>query len=197
LRYLEGVAAMAHLIDVLSEKGLRTGEALPKADIHRLGRCHRGVHLFLFNRKRELLVQRRSHNVDYFPNLLTVSVTGHVDVGEGSYSAVRREFREELGVDDGGVLPTMLFSFFREVVQGSYIDRQFTDVYSAWTKAAVTDFSPDPEEVAELRFIAFDTFRELVARKDPDVVPVYLEECPEVAYFMGWNSGARARRRGA
>ncbi len=40
---------MAELIDVLSASGLRTGEVLLRTEIHRLGKCHRAVHLYIFN----------------------------------------------------------------------------------------------------------------------------------------------------
>jgi hypothetical protein len=36
---------MSGLIDVLSETGLRTGEVLPRTEIHRLGKRHRAVWL--------------------------------------------------------------------------------------------------------------------------------------------------------
>jgi isopentenyldiphosphate isomerase len=55
---------MADRIDVLSAAGLRTGEILPRREIHRLGKLHRAVHLYLFNAKNELLLQQRALTVD-------------------------------------------------------------------------------------------------------------------------------------
>ena len=40
---------MSKLIDVLSGSGLRTGDILPRAEVHRLGKPHRAVHLYIFN----------------------------------------------------------------------------------------------------------------------------------------------------
>ena len=56
---------MADLIDVLDEHGLRTGEVLPRRGIHRLGKIHRAVRLYLFNPKNELLLQQRTTTVDH------------------------------------------------------------------------------------------------------------------------------------
>ena len=42
---------MKNAIDVLDESGLRTGEVLSRPNIHRLGKLHRVVHLYLFDAK--------------------------------------------------------------------------------------------------------------------------------------------------
>ena len=105
---------MSQLIDVLSESGLRTGEILPRAEIHRLGKRHRAVHLYLFNSNNELLLQRRAPTVDHAPGVFGISVTAHVDAGEFSSETVRREVQEELGLDASQLKFDFLFSFFQE-----------------------------------------------------------------------------------
>src|SRR5687768_13788583 len=90
---------MTQRIDVLYESGLRTGEILPRAEIHRLGKPHRAVHLYLFNSNNELLLQRRAQTVEHAPGVLSISVTAHVDAGEFSSATVRRAVEEELGID--------------------------------------------------------------------------------------------------
>jgi len=90
---------MSNLIDVLSTSGLRTGEILPRPEIHRLGKPHRAVHLYIFNSKNEVLLQRRAPTVDHFPGFFSISVLGHINAGEFSSDTVRREVEEELGID--------------------------------------------------------------------------------------------------
>ena len=90
---------MSQLIDVLSDSGLRTGEILPRPEIHRLGKHHRAVHLYLFNSNNELLLQRRALTVDHAPGVFSISVTAHVDAGEFSSATVKREVEEELGLE--------------------------------------------------------------------------------------------------
>ena len=46
------------LIDMLDENGISTGEILSRKDIHRLGKIHRAVHLYLFDSSNNLLLQR-------------------------------------------------------------------------------------------------------------------------------------------
>src|SRR6266508_1694615 len=121
---------MPHLIDVLSDSGLRTGEVLPRPEIHRLGKRHRAVHLYLFNSKNEVLLQRRAFTVDHGPGFFTISVLGHVNAGEFSSATARREVEEELGINASQLKIDFLFSYFSEaILNETYIDRQFNDVY--------------------------------------------------------------------
>jgi len=106
---------VSNLIDVLTTSGLRTGELLPRSEIHRLGKYHRAVHLYVFNSKNEVLLQRRSLSVDHFLGLYSISVTGHVNAGEFSANAVRRE---ELGINSAELRIDFLFYSLYVVIGG-------------------------------------------------------------------------------
>ena len=67
--------------------------------------CHSGtfllhpvVHLHVFNSAGELYLQKRALNKDIQPGKWDTSVGGHVDFGEDTEVAMRREVREELGI---------------------------------------------------------------------------------------------------
>lgn len=72
------------------------------------GECHDGkkkhlhpvVHLHVFNSKGELYLQKRPAWKDIQPGKWDTAVGGHVDLGENIEQALRRETREELGIDD-------------------------------------------------------------------------------------------------
>jgi 16S rRNA (adenine1518-N6/adenine1519-N6)-dimethyltransferase len=59
---------------------------------------HRAVHLFIFNRSGELLLQKRSRWKDRHPGLWDSSAAGHVSANEDYDAAASRELQEELGV---------------------------------------------------------------------------------------------------
>lgn len=70
------------------------------------GACHGGamllhpvVHLHLFNRRGELYLQKRPAWKDIQPGRWDTAVGGHVDWGETVEEALRREVREELGIE--------------------------------------------------------------------------------------------------
>lgn len=177
---------MSDLIDVLSESGLRTGEVLPRAEIHRLGKPHRAVHLYLFNSKNEVLLQKRALTVDHAPGCFGISVTGHVGAGEFSSDTVRREVEEELGLNGSRLRFDFLFSYFQEVIlDGTYIDRQFNDVYVTRADIQPELLQFDRSEVSEVKFVPFESFREMALDESADFTSVYANECRDLVYFLG------------
>lgn len=61
----------------------------------------RVVNCFLVNDDKEILVPTRSPNKKMFPNALDFSCGGQVGFGESYEDAMRREIKEELGIDAG------------------------------------------------------------------------------------------------
>jgi 16S rRNA (adenine1518-N6/adenine1519-N6)-dimethyltransferase len=71
--------------------------AAPRSEVHGNNLRHRAVHIFIFNRAGELLLQKRSPWKDRHPSLWDSSAAGHVEVGEEYDATAGRELREELG----------------------------------------------------------------------------------------------------
>ncbi len=172
-------------IDVLDTTGKPTGEVLSKREIHARGKLHRAVHLYLFDRENNLLLQRRSPHVDYYPNRLSISVTGHVDAGETSQAAAQRELREELGIDiDTGQLK-FLFSLRQDSTLGShYIDRQFNDIYVCRFISEIPKIILNPNEVSEVQWVPFTTFEAMVKDPKSELASTYEVECDRVATWL-------------
>ena len=87
------------------------------------GECHGGsrllhpvVHLHVFNSQGDLYLQRRPLWKDIQPGRWDTAVGGHVDLGESVDMALRREAREELGLEDfvPEPLDTYVFESARE-----------------------------------------------------------------------------------
>jgi isopentenyldiphosphate isomerase len=177
---------MHDFIDVLSEAGLRTGEILSRAEVHRLGKRHRTVHLYLFNARHELLIQKRAQGVDNFPGYYTISTAGHIDAGEASATSIRRETAEELGIDSSQLTFDFLFSYFREVtLSETYIDREFHDVYLTRADIDPQTIRFDPAEVSEVKFVSFGEFQRMTLDASSGLVPGLADACRDLAYFLG------------
>ena len=182
---------MKNSIDVLDEFGLRTGEVLSRSEIHRLGKLHRVVHLYLFDAKGRLLLQRRSPAVDHFPGALTISVLGHVDAGETSMDTAERELEEELGLSRDRVSTRFLFSYRRDAVLGDdYIDRQLNDVYAAWGDFTLSDVAIDNMEVVDVSLVEFPAFIAMASDLNSALADVYRDEARDLAYFLSKQFGA-------
>ena len=70
----------------------------PRGEVHAQKLHHRAVHVFVFNPKGDLYLQKRSHLKDAFPGAWDSSAAGHLDVGEPYIDCAVRELEEELGI---------------------------------------------------------------------------------------------------
>lgn len=87
------------ILEIVNEEGEVLGLA-PRSEIHgNPSLWHRVVHVLVFNRKGELLLQKRSMDKDVAPGRWDTSVGGHVNPGESLVKAAARELMEELGVE--------------------------------------------------------------------------------------------------
>jgi isopentenyl-diphosphate delta-isomerase type 1 len=85
--YLEVVDECNQVIGLASRK-----------EIHKKGLRHRSVHIFIFNTKGDLYLQKRSLHKDQYPEHWDTSAAGHTDPGESPIEAAQRELLEELGL---------------------------------------------------------------------------------------------------
>ena len=86
------------ILDVVDEQDRVIGQAC-RDQVHAQGLKHRAVHIFLFNERGELFVQKRSATKDTFPGCYDSSASGHLDSGEDYDACARRELGEELGLE--------------------------------------------------------------------------------------------------
>lgn len=90
---------MSELLSVVDENdNLIGGE--DRRVVHSSTLWQRGVHVFVFNNRGELLVQLRYPTEDKYPNTCDCSLSGQVTFGEDYEATVVRELEEELGIDD-------------------------------------------------------------------------------------------------
>jgi 16S rRNA (adenine1518-N6/adenine1519-N6)-dimethyltransferase len=133
----------------------------PRGEVHGNNLRHRAVHIFIFNRLGELLLQKRSRWKDRHPLLWDSSAAGHVEAGEEYDETASRELEEELGVKAELTRVAKLpcsertgwefiwlyrgehegpFQFAKaEIEHGEFFP---IDVVSRWVKARPDDFAP-------------------------------------------------------
>jgi isopentenyl-diphosphate delta-isomerase type 1 len=83
--------------DIVDTNDLVIGRELRRT-VHAQGLWHRAVHIFVYDEKGRIFLQKRSMAKDMAPGLWDSSCSGHVDSGEEYNAAARRELGEELGL---------------------------------------------------------------------------------------------------
>lgn len=123
------------LFPIVDEQGRVVGSAMR-------GHCHDGsrllhpvVHLHVFNAQGDLYLQRRPVWKDIQPGKWDTAVGGHVDWGEDVETALRREAREELGIEGFRAEPLAPYVF------ESDRERELVNPF-----ITVTDLQPRPSD---------------------------------------------------
>jgi 16S rRNA (adenine1518-N6/adenine1519-N6)-dimethyltransferase len=85
------------IFDVVDDNDVVTGTST-RSVVHATGLMHRAVHVLVFNKRGDILLQQRSMLKDAHPGVWDSSVSGHLDSGEDYHSAAIRELEEEMGI---------------------------------------------------------------------------------------------------
>ena len=122
------------MIDVLDENGIKTGQILPRSEIHKKGLWHRAIVVAIINEKNDILIQQRSANKDKNPNKWDISAAGHISSGQDSLMAATREINEEVSVNLGFNVEVKEFRYMysfrkQQVFAEDYIENQFYDFF--------------------------------------------------------------------
>jgi isopentenyldiphosphate isomerase len=144
----------AELFDVVRADGSPTGITKARAAVHRDGDWHRSIHVWVAGigtgGEPFLTFQRRSQAKDTWPGRLDATVGGHYHAGE-TLEQTLRETEEEIGISVSltDLRPLGIRVCANEAEPG-VVDRELQDVFLLPSDRPLTDYRPDPAELAEL-----------------------------------------------
>lgn len=137
-----------------------------KDDAKRLGLFTRSVHIWLLNKKGELMISKRSPNKKNYPNQFTSSAGGHVDKGESYSIAAERELKEELGVVTS---LTDLGRFDVITLNERAIHHLFIGIVND------TNFIIDQNEISEYSFLSIESLKDNIKANSKKYCSPFLE----------------------
>ena len=144
------------IFDVCDEHDRVIGTA-PRSRVHAEWLLHRAVHVFVFNSRGPLLLQRRSATKDESPLKLTSSTSGHLGAGESYETAAIREMQEEIGL-------TGPLEFLVKLPASQETANEHTVLYRMFSDAEPT---PDPAEILRMEVVSLPQVQRMLA-EDPD-----------------------------
>lgn len=155
----------------VDERGVPTG-TMPRDAAHRgPGVRHLAVSVMVRNSEGRLLLQRRAHQKALFAGLWSNTVCTHPLPGESPVDAASRRLAEELSIRCD-LTPMGTFSYQASDPVSGLSENELDHVFLGCSDAAPT---PDPEEVADVRWIL------------PSELEAELERAPE--RFSPWLRG--------
>ncbi|MBO6195657.1 MAG: NUDIX domain-containing protein [Bacilli bacterium] len=136
-------------IDIVDENDNLTGEIKDRDFVHNNNLYHRHVSCFILNKNGEVLLQRRSMTKKKNPGIWS-KTGGHVDAGETLINALKREVKEEIGLemDDNNI-------FFMNKFKSSN-PNYFSYGYIYITDNKISDFNLQLDEVDKVEYFKIE-----------------------------------------
>lgn len=149
------------LVVLVNEADQQIG-LMEKLEAHQKGLLHRAFSVFLFNKKGEMLLQKRANTKYHSPNLWTNAVCSHPRNGESYKNGALRRLNEELGISTE-IEEKFHFIYKADVGQNLWeheLDYVFVGIYEGI-------FNLNPNEVSETRYISLiDLQKEMLSNPD-------------------------------
>lgn len=139
------------------------------------GVLHRAFSLFVFNRAGELLLQRRSAEKRLWPLYWSNTCCSHPRRGEAVATAVHRRLLQELGMTAD---LHHLYTFSYHARYGDAGSER--EVCWVWAGTSDDQPRPNPNEIADCRWIAPEPLDRETADRPEDFTPWFLMEWPRV-----------------
>jgi len=147
------------LIDLLDANGNATGNSAMKSEAHAKGLWHCSVHVWIFNSRGEVLLQKRALNKDAYPGLWDISSAGHVSAGETAEQAAVREVGEELGLK---VRPSNLKKLEVRKLENEpkpdFHNKEHVHIYLLRFDGSVKKLKLQKEELDDVKFVPLDKY---------------------------------------
>lgn len=159
-------------------------EIMDKVEAHKKGLLHRAFSVFIFNAKKELLLQQRAQSKYHSGGLWSNTCCSHPIPGEDTLTAAHRRLQEEMGFD---CTLEHLFSFqYKADVGNGLIENEFDHVYIGMYEG---DIIPAPGEVSAYQYLALDKLQSLMHSEPGNFTPWLHLAMPAVTARL--NQGAQ------
>ena len=164
---------MGEMVDIYNPNTMKkTGEIIDKSAAHRLGIWHSSIHLIIINKnKTKVLFQKRANNKDLYPNMWDISVGGHIMSKESDIEAVKRELKEELGIESNNI---EFVKKYKEELSNNGVDsKEIVSLFIMYLDENVVKFKLQKEEVSCIKWLTQMEMEKLI--KERKTIP-HVEE---------------------
>jgi isopentenyl-diphosphate delta-isomerase len=171
-----------------------SGQAIGVADKSTVHHPETPLHLafscYVFNGRGEFLLTQRAHHKKTWPGVWTNTCCGHPAPEEPVEEAITRRLREELGLTVHTLQLALPRFRYRAVMDNGVVENEMCPVFVAFTDEQP---QPNPEEVANTRWVDWAKFSDDVIAGQADVSPWCQEQVPQLVKLgpnpLAWPAG--------
>lgn len=145
-------------LDVFDKNGNILGYMKERNRIHTEGDWHKSVHVWIINKRKEILIQKRSQKNKISPGFWTISASGHVKAGTTPKQTAIEEVKEELGIN----LQPKEISFLtcyhksKNYPEKGLVDNEFNPIFVVRKEISLKEANINKKEVEKVKYIHFD-----------------------------------------
>jgi isopentenyl-diphosphate delta-isomerase len=193
-RKVSGVTEAAlpdvELVVLLDDNGEPCGSA-PKAEVHHANTPrHLAFSCWVVDDLGRTLLTRRAATKRTWPCSWTNAFCGHPAPGEAIADAVHRRARDELGTRISEPVAVLPDFHYRAVMDDGTVENEICPVYVAHL---LVPADPNPEEVADLRWLAYSDLPGAIAEQ-PSAYSPWMHEQLAALLRIGWIPAPKCAR---
>jgi isopentenyl-diphosphate Delta-isomerase len=159
-----------HLVELVDADGVPIGSATVDEAHRAPGRLHRAFSVFLRDPQGRVLLQQRAAAKTRFPLRWANTCCGHPQPGEDVAVAARRRLLEEIGVSEIELTEVGRYSYYAEDPTSGRVEYEFDHVLLGDAPAG-HPLLPDPDEVADVRWVGIAELRCAIATDPRSYAP--------------------------
>ena len=178
---IKDIDAAVELVDILDKNGNATGISKSILEVHRNGLWHQTSHVWVFNSKGEIILQKRAKKKVSHPDLWDISAAGHISKGERPDETAIRELHEEIGirVNSGKLKKIEVRKVSTNIPEKNYYNNEFDHIYLYKFDCDISKLKLQESEVSHIKLISIDEFESEI--QDPELYKKYV---PHGKYYF-------------
>jgi isopentenyl-diphosphate delta-isomerase len=142
-----------HLVELVDSSGAVIGSTTVSEAHTAPGQLHRAFSVFVRDASGRVLLQQRAAAKTRFPLRWANTACGHPAPGEDLATAAARRVAEEVGIPGVSLTAVGVYAYYAEDPSSGRVEYEYDHVLVGDLPAGV-DPQPDPDEVADLRWVA-------------------------------------------
>lgn len=132
-----------------------------KIKAHKLGILHRAFSIFLFNNKKEMLLQCRSSIKYHSPLLWANSCCSHHEPNTDIHSTMQKRLQYELGIDNKIILKKFGNYLYKVNLDNDMIEYECVHLFSGFLSANIL-IKPNKSEVSQIKWHNLDKLQQMI-----------------------------------